>query len=122
MYRQVYYEVLDLLVHAIEDRFNQLGYKIYCHMESLLLKAIRKEVYSDDLTKIVETYATDFNVPNLQLQLNIFSSNVPDDVKDIFDIKKHLQQLTPAERELISEVVILMKLILVMPATNSTSA
>ena len=41
-------------------------------------------------------------------------------MSNIFDIK-YIQQLTGAERELISEVITLTKLILVMPATNSTS-
>ena len=29
LYRQIYYEVLDLIVNAIEDRFNQPGYQVY---------------------------------------------------------------------------------------------
>ena len=40
---------------------------------------------------------------------------------DIFDVKKYLQELTPAVKALFSEVVLLMKLILVLPATNATS-
>ena len=40
---------------------------------------------------------------------------------DIADVKKHLQQMTSAEKTLLSEVVLVMKLILVMPATNATS-
>ena len=35
--------------------------------------------------------------------------------------KNHLQQLTTAERELMKEVVLPMKLNLVLPATNATS-
>jgi len=29
-YRRIYYEALDLPVQGIEDRFDQLGYKVYC--------------------------------------------------------------------------------------------
>ena len=36
-------------------------------------------------------------------------------------MRSYLQQITPGERSLLSQVVLLMKLILVMPATNSTS-
>ena len=42
-------------------------------------------------------------------------------ITDIVDVKKHLQQMTPTERVLINEVVLLMKLILVLPACNATS-
>lgn len=39
----------------------------------------------------------------------------------IVDVQKHLQQMTSAEKTLLSEVILVMKLILVMPATNATS-
>ena len=38
-----------------------------------------------------------------------------------FYVKAHLQQLTSAQKVLISEVILLAKLNLVMPATNATS-
>ena len=60
----------------------------------------------------------DLNIFNLKLQLEILSNNIPSNIEDIFGIKVYLQHLSSAERELISEVVVL---ILVMPATNSTS-
>lgn len=48
MYRQVYYEAIDLLVQTIEDRFDQQGYNVYCCLEQLLLKAIQKKDYSKE--------------------------------------------------------------------------
>ena len=63
MYRQVYYEALDLLVQTIEDRFDQPGSRIYCCLETLLLKAIQKGDYSDELQRVVEVYNSDLNVP-----------------------------------------------------------
>ena len=44
-YRQVYYEALDLLVQAIEDRFNQSGYRTYHCLEALMLKAVKRETF-----------------------------------------------------------------------------
>lgn len=71
----------------------------------------------------METTQRSLNKSSLQTHLSIFSSNVSncDGMSNIFDIIKYIQNLTGAERELISEVITLMKLILVMPATNSTS-
>ena len=41
-YRPIYHEALDLITACIQDRFNQPGYKTYCSVQSLLLKAAAK--------------------------------------------------------------------------------
>ena len=64
-------------------------------------------------------YGPDLNVSDLKLQLEIL--NIADSVTDVVDIKKYLQQLSPAEKALLSQVILVMKLILVMPATNASS-
>lgn len=120
-YRRVYFEALDLLAQTIQDRFDQPGYKMYGCIEALLLKVIQKEDYSHELKRVLEVYSTDLNASNLQTQLDIVSSNVTEEVSNIFDIIRYMQKLTPAEKELINEVITLSKLLLVMPATNSTS-
>jgi hypothetical protein len=122
MYRRVYFEALDLLVQTIQARFDQPGYKMYGCIETLL-KAIHKGDYSEELKQVLEVYSTDLSESSLQTHLGIFSSNVSnsDEISNIYDIIKYIQQLTGAERELISEVITLTKLILVMAATNSTS-
>ena len=120
-YRQVYYKALDNLVLTIEDRFDQLGYSMFCFLEMLFLKVFRNEDYSDALEKVNEVYSSDLDIHQLHTQLDVLNTNVPDYVKNIFDIHKYFQQLTLAERELMSEVIKLLKLILVLPATNSIS-
>ena len=121
-YRQTYYEALDLIVQSISDRFNQPGYKTYCCLEALILKAIKKEDFSEELDTILDVYGSDLNASNLKQQLEILRANVESEtITDIADVKKHLQQMTPTERVLINEVVLLMKLILVLPACNATS-
>ncbi len=73
------------------------------------------------MAKVLEVYGTDFNASNLSTQLNILISTIPEDITDIVEVISYLQKLSPAERQLIHEVVLLANLILVMPATNSTS-
>ena len=116
-------EALDLLVQTIQARFNQPGYKMYGCIEALLHKACHKEDYSEELKQVLQVYNTDLSESSLQTHLSIFSSNMSncDRVSNIMDIIKYIQQLTGAEWELIGDVIILTKLILVMPATNSTS-
>lgn len=122
MYRQVYYEALDLIVQAIGDRFNQPGYRMYCCLEALILKAVKKETFSEELEAVLDVYSSDLNAQNLKVQLEILGSNMePESIMDITDVKTKLQQMSPAQRALLNEVILVMKLILVMPATNATS-
>ena len=37
LYRQVYYEAIVVITSAITSRFDQPGYRMYCHLQSLLL-------------------------------------------------------------------------------------
>jgi hypothetical protein len=123
MYRQVYYEAIDLLVQTIEDRFDQQGYNVYCCLEQLLLKAIQKKDYSDEFKVVTDIYVDDLNAVNLKMHLDILSNSIPaeNQFSNIFDIKQYIQELSQTEKDLIREVILVMKLILVMPATNSSS-
>ena len=48
-YRQIYFEVLDLAITCVKERFNQPGYCTYQVTESLLLKAVRGEDFTAEL-------------------------------------------------------------------------
>ena len=122
MYRRVYFEALDLIIQAIKDRFNQPGYRVYHCLENLLLKAARGEEFSEELKLASSIYGADINECNLQMQLETLGTSIQEErVLSIFDVWNYLQQLTAAERTLLNEVVTVMKLLLVMPATNATS-
>ena len=121
MYRRIYYESLDLLVQAIEDRFNQPGYRMFSNLETLLMKAVKKEDYSNELEVVLKVYKDDFNASNLTTHLNILGTTISRENYSISDILTYLQKLSSAQKELMKEVIILAKLILIMPATNSTS-
>ena len=122
MYRRVYFEALDLIMQAIKDRFNQPGYRVYHCLENFLLKAARGEEFPEELKLASSIYGADINECNLQMQLETLGTIIQEErVLSIFDVRNYLQQLTAAERILLNEVVTLMKLLLVMPATNATS-
>ena len=53
--------------------------------------------------------------------LSILGCSILEGKSSISEIISYLQKLLPAEKELIKEVMILAKLLLVMAATNSTS-
>ena len=52
----VYYEAFDLLVQTIKDRFDQPGYGVYQWLENLLLKAAKKEDFTEELKLASSTY------------------------------------------------------------------
>ena len=48
-YRVEYMEALDLAINFIREHFNQPGYRIYCNLENLLLKAANRDDYTAEL-------------------------------------------------------------------------
>ena len=122
-YRQAYFEVLDVICSTIEDRFRQLGYQLYSNLEQLLLKAVCKENYSSEFDFVTKFYGPDLNVHALEMQLQIFATNFIMEGKktSIKDILKYLRNISSAQRALLSEICIIAKLILVMPAANAVS-
>ena len=73
-YRQAYFEVLDLAIASITDRFNQPGYSIYENLESLIVSAANCETFDQQLKKVVEFYMNDLNSSTLSVQLQNLGS------------------------------------------------
>ena len=117
-------EVIDHVVQAICSRFDQDGYKTLSRLEKLLCDA---KANLDDFDDLLRLYDSDFNKDRLATQLCVLHSNIPKDIKNekggmkLKSIINFLQCLSPAECQFYSMVMQLVKLILVMPATNAIS-
>ena len=115
------------MINAITDRFNQPGFRIYAHLESLLLKSISRGPVEDHLDAIKHTYTSDFCYPSLQIQLQTFEANYGENLRagngqvTLKDIIATLLNLTIDEKLLFSELCKLIKMIIVLPATIATS-
>ena len=123
-YRQIYYVALDLIITCITDRFEQVDYRMYANCEQLLLKAANNEDYSDEIENVTSFYGSNFQPASLQAQLVNFTSNYPreDGVKaSLKDLIDYFKNLSASHRALIPQVEVLLRLILVMPATNASS-
>ena len=126
-FRQLYYEAIDNITNCLKSRFEQPGYKIYCNLETLLRKAAKKEAFEDELRFVCSFYKDDFKQELLSSQLLTFGidfqrgSDASGSDVTIFDIRDYFQSLGTGKRELLSQVCQVMKLLLVMPATNATS-
>ena len=110
-YRRIYFEVIDVLVASIQERFNQRGYQMLQKLETILIETNPKsELVHLWIWPQPRPFASSVSFAaqyqrrwiNWWLQLSYF---VPEGV----------------EREYYSEVIKVAKLILVMPATNALS-
>ena len=118
----IYFEALDLITHCIDERFNQPGYKTYTNIEALLLKAAAAQPYEEELTFVFSFYGSDFDALLLPTHLEIFSRNFQAEREVVVsDLITFFRNCTPSQLEVMSQVSKLMRLLLVMPATNPTS-
>ena len=123
-YRRIYYEAINTVVVAIENRFMQKDFSIYGKLEQLLLQATKKEDYTDTLKDVTDFYRGDFNRYELATQLEAFSAmNIEKNGNSItfHDIHKHFKILDHNQHLLMPQVVKVVKLVLLMPATNAVS-
>ena len=123
LYRQQYFEALDLVVTSIKNRFDQPGFRMYRNLEELLLHCFRGQPWETVFMEVTEFYREDLDPDRLRLHLQILSSTYPGNTENISvnDILKYLKGLSPGESLRISKVVLVMQLILVMPSTNAVS-
>ena len=73
-YRQIYYEALDLVIEAINSRFNQSGYKVYRNVEALVLNAYHVCPYDTELSNVCDFYKDDISKMQLQAQLPLLQA------------------------------------------------
>ena len=71
LYRQVYFEALDLAINIIKNCFDQPGFKVYSNIEQLLLKASMGKDYKSELEFVSNFYGSDFCKLELEAQLKM---------------------------------------------------
>ena len=109
---------------AIRDRFHQHGYGIYRQLEDLLLKSIRGEECQNELDFVIRFYGDDFNPSLLQVHFDLFNTCLKEcDTKPqtLVQIRDYFIHLSPVVRSNMSEIGTLLKILMVMPATNAVS-
>ena len=125
-YRIIYYECIDVLVNAIEERFNLPDYQVYLNMQEILLKSFKSQQCENELNILAVEYAEDIDLTSLRGQLKLLPGIAERHrfiTKDmnILDIIHFMQSLNSSESEFLSQVVVLVKLVLLAPAANAIS-
>ena len=121
-YGQIYFKVLDFAISTINVRFDQPGYAMYRQLEDLLLKTVHAEDASDEFRSVTDYYGDDFARDRLSVQLTSLAAQF-DESKELClqDILTYVQEFPSAEHVIFSEVLTVLRLTLVNPATNATS-
>ena len=121
-YRQIYYEALDTITSAIKERFDQDGYNEYIELENLLVRAWNGENFEKELQRVCEFYKDDLDEQLLVSQLMVFQANKPQTKISTFkEVWEHCKSISKGQKSLLMQTVIVLKLLLVMPATNAVS-
>ena len=127
MYRKMFYESYDYVIEAIQTRFDQPDYRMYTVMQNMVLNSIKGGDCTSEMSKEVldghsfsNLYKDDVDLIKLETQLQILPSifNKSDTIHGIIC---KVREISAAKKQLISEVVTLLKLIIVAPATNAES-
>ena len=121
-FRSMYFEALDLITNSITDRFDQPDFQTYAKLQELLLKAGKKEAYDDEYSFVCSFYGDDINPSRLKIQLELLGTNFTDRRSNDITLQSLIEFFeSSAHQEHLSEVLVVLKLILVVPATNATS-
>ena len=83
---------------------------------------MKGETDNDEIDELISFYKTDFNKLQLTAQLETFYTNYPA-VKNkcLHDVLGLVKKFSPAEKAMLSEVMKVVRLLLVMSATNAIS-
>jgi len=121
LYREIYFEALDLIINAISERFNQRSYKIFCAFENLLLNAITPSNANEVEDNVLNIYKDEIDFSALEVEFNVLRAIVGANTVLCFkDIYISLKTTSSATKEMIPNIMYIVKLLLVNPATSCT--
>ena len=121
----LYFETFHNIINCIKDRFNQTDYQIYVHIQEIFIKAFKEQDGEDDLQIVMQNYvASELDVHSLKTQLllpEIAKFCGLDSRMQLSEMIAFFQKLYIIKRMLVAEVIKLVKVISVMPATNAVT-
>ena len=68
-YRTIYFESLDCIINAIEDRFDQEDFRTCLKLGNPLFKAAKGNVSSQEYNDVMAIYGSNFHENRFQVQL-----------------------------------------------------
>ena len=121
-YRQVLFDVVDVFVSSLKERFEQESYNIYASIENLPLCAINcDEVFTEGLEVLKTPYPINIDTDSLLVELAILKEICKDsDIACFGDLHEFLMKIPTEDCNLIPNVVLACMRLLINPATSAT--
>ena len=120
-YHRIWNEGFDFAVQGIKDRFEQARYKLVTQIESIFSKALAGKEVSEELIEVKKHNWNDFKESLLQVQLHFLYQQMEGKKETWREVYQMAKEMSSAQRGIISEVIQLIKLILLIPATSASS-
>ena len=121
-YRRYFFEAYDNKIQGIKNRLNQGDFKQYSNLQQLVLKAANRESYEEEFNHVTTFYKNDIKKSLLETQLPTVKISLRSEKKmNISEVLEKSRSLSPARKNLLSEVIKVVKLLLVTSATNAIS-
>ena len=118
MYKRYYFEIIDTIVGEIERRFESPSFSLYTKMESLLQSAAEGKEISDTLLKeVVDHFVDDLELLELRTELSLLK-NVMASMEFTYP---NLKTKVNEYQAILPQLMKLLQLLLVIPATSATS-
>ena len=119
-FRPIFFEAVDTIVLSIKERFNQQGYQQYRQLEGVLLKGVNGVSCVEEKAAVQDLYGDKINMSTLDAQIHLLRTHFSPAKVTVAEIVSYVNSLE-AKNTYMSQVIILLRLILVAPATNATS-
>ena len=125
-FRHIYLNAFDVTIESIRAKFNHADFKCYSNLQDLLLKAVKGKQFDEDFRHVASFYGDDVNTLQLEAQLSLLAPTARAmgfdvDSFNVHHLIKMFQQLEESRISAMSEVLLLCKIFMVMPATNAVS-
>ena len=118
-YHGLYYEVLDAIISAIQERFGQESFKMFSSIESLLLKCVNLPEEHQELEDCISKfYGDETDHMALRIEANVLRTIIKDKVTCFKEIYQEVKECSKEEQELMPNIINAIKLFLVNPATS----
>ena len=100
-YRGLYYEVLDFIITAIQERFDQESFKMFSSIQSLLLKCVNLPEEEDQELEdgISKFYGDEIDHMALRIEANVLRTIIKDKVTCFKEIYQEVKECSKEERE-----------------------
>ena len=119
-FRQIYFDTLDHITNAIEERFDQPSFEAYANLEELLVKGAINQTSEFGIYQIKSIYFDKVHVSDLEVEFKVFKQMFEDPPECLNDVAEMFKRRDKSEKLLVLNIFTICKLLLVSPATSAT--